>query len=40
MINEILQKYIPSKTYVDYLNEIGHEFSDFETAAMLTMRTG
>ena len=35
MINEILQKYIPSKTYVAYLNEIGHTFTDFETAAIL-----
>ena len=35
MINEILQKYIPSKTYVAYLNEIGYTFTDFETAAIL-----
>ena len=35
MISEILQKYIPSKTYITYLNEIGHTFTDFETAAIL-----
>ena len=35
MISKILQKYIPSKTYVSYLNEIGHTFTDFETASIL-----
>ena len=35
MINEILQKHIPSKTYVAYLNDIGHTFTDFESAAIL-----
>ena len=35
MISSVLQKYIPSKTYVEYLKETGREFTDFEEAGIL-----
>ena len=35
MISDALQKYIPSRTYVEYLKETGHEFTDFEEAGIL-----
>ena len=35
MISERIKKYIPSKTYVEYLESINHSFSDFEEAGIL-----
>ena len=34
MISSVLQKYIPSRTYVEYLKEKGHEYTDFEEAGI------
>lgn len=35
MISELLKEYIPSKSYVEYLESINHIFSDYEEAAIL-----
>lgn len=35
MISDALQKNIPSRSYVQYLNVIGHKFTDFEEAGIL-----
>ena len=35
MISNRMKEYIPSKSYGDYLESIGHSFTDFEEAAIL-----
>lgn len=35
MISETLKNYIPSKSYLEYLERIDHSFTDFEEAALL-----
>ena len=35
MISETLKKYLPSKSYLEYLERIDHSFTDFEEASIL-----
>ena len=35
MISETLKNYLPSKSYLEYLERIDHSFTDFEEASIL-----